>query len=51
MRWCGDQEKGFGVFIRSNCASELNLAFISPLVFFQLYPSAVAKCIAEDCVI
>lgn len=51
MRRCGDREKGFVVFISSNCASKLNLAFLSPLVFFQLYPSAVANCIAEDSVI
>lgn len=35
------------IFISNNCASKLNLAFLSLLVFFQLYPSAVANCIAE----
>lgn len=31
------------IFISNNCASKLNLAFLSPLVFFQLYPSAVSN--------
>lgn len=35
------------IFISNNCASKLNLAFLSPLVFFQLYPSAVSNCIVE----
>lgn len=49
--WCRDREKGFVVFISNNCASKLNLAFWNPLVVFQLYPSAVAHCIAEASVI
>lgn len=51
MRLGRDREKGFVVFISNNCASKLNLAFWSPLVVFQLYPSAVAHCIAEASVI
>lgn len=39
------------IFASSNCASKLNLAFLRLLVFFQLYPSAVADCIAEASVI